>query len=416
MLLISMLFVTGISAVSAEEGSRSLRWQDAVREAKAHNPELAAAREQIEQARGNKAIILSGVLPQVDSEFDGGWNKGNDESGSRYYSYGATVNQLIFDGFKALNDIHGASENIKAALYNYAVVSSNIRLQLRVAFVDLLTAQESLTVAKEIALRRKRNRDLVRLNYQGGSDNKGSLLAAEADLAQAEFNITQVERAIELSQRHLVQQMGWKKFVPVSAQEDLHITGAEGPKPAFEEMVEQVPLLKKLVAEKDAARFGVKSARSSFFPLVYANAGISRSDVIWPPKSQNLMAGFSVNFPLFEGGMKIAQLKNSKSAFRQAQEEERNGRDSVLFTLASTWTQWQDARGNFLVQRQYLKAAKLRAKIAEAEYLTGMISFNDWIIIEDNLVNYQQSYLDVQAGALNAEAGWDQAKGVTLDE
>ena len=411
-----LFLAAGVSVLSAEGGPQILTWKDVVQEAKAHNPELASAREQIEQATGSKAMTLSGMLPQISSNFNGGWNKDNAYSGSKYYSYGASVNQLIFDGFKALNDVHGASENIKATLYNYAVVSSNIRMNLRVAFVELMNAQESLTVANDIAIRRKRNRDLVKLNYQSGADNKGSLLTAEADLAQAEFDILEAQRAIELSQRRLVQQMGWEKFSPVIAKENFYAGGADSPKPAFELMVEKIPLLKKLVAQKDEAKFGVKSARSNFFPQIYANAGASRSDVVWPPQSKNYAAGFSVNFPLFEGGLKVAQLKNAKSAFRQAEEEERNGRDSVLFTLASTWTQWQDSLGKLRVQSQYLEASKLRAKITEAEYASGTITFNDWVIIEDNLVNYQQSFLTAQAGVLAAEANWDQARGETLDE
>ncbi|MDD4202596.1 MAG: TolC family protein, partial [Candidatus Omnitrophica bacterium] len=41
--------------------------------------------------------------------------------------------------------------------------------------------------------------------------------------------------------------------------------------------------------------------------------------------------------------------------------------------------------------------------------------FDDWIIIEDNLVNAEKSFLDAQASMLIAEAYWIQAIGGTLD-
>ncbi|HQP11114.1 MAG TPA: TolC family protein, partial [Candidatus Omnitrophota bacterium] len=55
------------------------------------------------------------------------------------------------------------------------------------------------------------------------------------------------------------------------------------------------------------------------------------------------------------------------------------------------------------------------AKIANAQYSSRLTTFNDWIIIEGNLVNAQKNYLDAQENLLVAEAYWVQAKGGTLD-
>ena len=62
-----------------------------------------------------------------------------------------------------------------------------------------------------------------------------------------------------------------------------------------------------------------------------------------------------------------------------------------------------------------LEAAQERARIAEAEYSTGFITYDDWTIIEDNLVSAKINHLNAQANALLAEANWIQAKGETLE-
>ena len=62
-----------------------------------------------------------------------------------------------------------------------------------------------------------------------------------------------------------------------------------------------------------------------------------------------------------------------------------------------------------------LQAAEERAKIAQTQYSTGFISFDNWIIIENDLVNAKKTYLESQASALSAEAKWVQAKGETLE-
>ncbi|HQL41928.1 MAG TPA: TolC family protein, partial [Candidatus Omnitrophota bacterium] len=67
------------------------------------------------------------------------------------------------------------------------------------------------------------------------------------------------------------------------------------------------------------------------------------------------------------------------------------------------------------VEQKTLEASQERSKIAEAQYAIGFISFDNWIIIENDLVTAKKSYLQAQAAALLAEADWVLAKGETLE-
>ena len=68
------------------------------------------------------------------------------------------------------------------------------------------------------------------------------------------------------------------------------------------------------------------------------------------------------------------------------------------------------------VRVKFLEAAKERATIAEAQYSTGHLAFDNWIIIEDNFVSAEKGLLEAQVSALNAEASWIYAKGGTLED
>ena len=411
-----LLLILVVSSVVHAEADRVLTWEEAVSEAKINNPDLVSAREKLNQAKANKGIVQSNGLPQLSANANLTTQKSTAAQRLDSNTYGVNAKQLLFDGFKTAHDLAAAEENIKAAQYNYSVVSSNVRLALRTAYVDLLNAQEALSVAINIQQRRKHSLDMLTLRYQGGAEHKGSLMTSQANLAEADFNIEQAKRTIQLSKRRLVKAMGWRNFMPVAAQGDFNVPAADHMEPAFEQMVDQVPLLKELVAQKEAAKYGVKSARADFFPQIYANAGAGRSDTNRSTKKDDWSAGFSMTLPLFEGGLKQAELAKAKANLGQAQADEKSGRDGVILTLADTWTQWQNSVDNVSVQEKFLEAAKERAQIAEAEYGSGLISFNDWIIIEDNLVNNQRSFLNTQANALIAQANWVQAKGETLDE
>ena len=62
-----------------------------------------------------------------------------------------------------------------------------------------------------------------------------------------------------------------------------------------------------------------------------------------------------------------------------------------------------------------MEAAQERARIAEAEYSIGLLIYDNWIIIENNLVTAKRTFLSTERDALIAEANWVQAKGETLD-
>jgi outer membrane protein TolC len=175
------------------------------------------------------------------------------------------------------------------------------------------------------------------------------------------------------------------------------------------------PFLETLVAKKAAARFGLQSAKAEFFPQVYANTSAGRTDSHWPPGNDEWSVGVTLTFPLFEGGRRWAEVSKARAVLNQAQADERSNRDSVILTLEQTWTNWQNTVDTVAVQKQFLQAAEERARITRAQYANGLIVFDNWTIIEDDLVQAQKALLDAQANAFIAEAQWIQAQGGTLE-
>ncbi|MFC1699877.1 TolC family protein [Candidatus Omnitrophota bacterium] len=401
----------GLIDAAAEE---ILSWQDCVTEALKNHPDLASAKAELRQVEIDKALTQSAWLPEITSTLSGKTAKAASAT-TDTYAYSVSGTQLLFDGFKTTHDLSAASQTIKAQEYNYIVVSSDIRLNLRTAFVELLEAQELISITEEISQRRKQNHELVRLRYEVGREHKGALLTAGADLAQAKLERTQAERDLTLSQRKIIKELGRRQFAPVKAKEDFNIQGINRERPDFEHLTDNTPFLKELVAKKEAARFDLDSARADFFPQVYLNGSTGKTGSDWPPKNDAWSAGVTLSFPIFEGGSRISEVSKARAALEQKQAEERSGRDSVILTLEQTWTELQDALDEILVQEKHLAAVEERARIAGAQYSSGLISFDDWIIIEDNLVDARKSFLNARADALVAEATWIQAEGGALD-
>lgn len=419
-LILLFLFVW-IGPVFAEE---TLTWENCLSEAKKNHPDLISAIENVNQQKANTSIVASALFPQINSSVDVSRaqnNMNNSISGTskskilNSFSYGATGTQIIFDGFKTINQMNAASETAKAAEEGYQFSSAQVRLNLRTAFVNLLKAQEFIHVTEEIIKIRKSNLDLISLRYQSGLEHKGALLTAEANLAQANFGFAQTKRNVEFSQRQMTKEMGRMEFKPVMVKGEFVVKDPAKEKPDLDALAKSHPNLLQAIAKKNAAEFNVKSAYANFVPKLSGTAGADKFSNQWPPRGDEWDLGLSVTMPLFEGGLRIAQIAQATAAFRQAVADERSLRDSIVVNLERTWAFLQDAVETVDVQKKVLTATEERSKIAGAQFSTGFITFDSWIIIENDLVSAKMTYLEAQANALIAEANWIQAKGDTLE-
>ncbi|MBU0683065.1 MAG: TolC family protein [Candidatus Omnitrophota bacterium] len=392
-----------------------ISWQECLYSAKKNNPDLISAAEQVKQAGRDIDIDISNILPQIDGEIRGKRTKVNTKKPANSYSYTVSASQLVFDGFKTSSEVTNALKTFNSKLYNYDVVSSDIRLGLRSAFTSLMRAQALILITENIAERRKQNLELVRLRYEGGREHKGAFLTAQADVAQAEFEIAQAKRSVLLAQRELSKELGLDKMKSMEVDKDFSLMGDYDAKPELETIVQMTPFLKELIAKKEAADYNLNSKEADFFPKVYVDGAFGRTNNDWPPKKNEWSAGFSVDLPLFEGGSRIFEVSKARSELMQSKAEEKGGKNSVLVTLERSWKDLQDAITNVSVKQHFLVAGEERAKISRAQYASGLTSFNDWIIIENNLVIAQKAYLNAQADMLYAEAYWIQAIGGTLE-
>ncbi len=394
-------------------GEEAITWEGCVREALLQQPELLAARESVEQARARLGQSRSGLLPQIRGSAS--VDRSSQDEDPTSYGYSLHGSQLFFDGLGSWYDTWAAEENLIAAQFDYASNSARIRNNLRTAFIDLLQAQELKALTEEILQRRVQQSDMVSLRYDAGREHRGALMTAQANLAQARFDREQAGRDIRLSQQRLCKELGRSGYHPLVAEGEFEPETPLEPEPEMEELLELNPAVLKLRADLEAARYAVKSSRADFSPSISGSGRIGRSDSSWPPGNESWSLGLSLSLPIFEGGRRIDDLSRVNSALRQSEERLRSGRYDTRLSLEGAWKNYLDARDRVVIRLLFQEADEERSRIAEAQYSTGILSFDNWIIIEDNMVRSRKSLLEARAGALNAEAAWFLARGVTLE-
>ncbi|ABB23382.1 TolC family protein [Pelodictyon luteolum] len=406
------------AVLHAEE---AVSWRGCVMEARARHPDLASSRALLRQAEAERLLAGSTLLPSlgVTGSVTTGGTVGSGASGaSSLFSYSVTARQLLYDGRKNSKLRDASAESVKARESSMAGVSADVRFVLRSAFTELLKAQEMVELSSDIALRRKNNARLIALRYRAGREHIGSLRRAEADLAAAEFEVAQASRGLVLARCVLSSALGRRERSP------LRVAGsftAPVPEtrlaPDFQAIARRNPLVVELEAVRNAAGYSLAAAESAFAPELYLRSSAGRSETSdWPPENVSLHAGVELVVPIYEGGAGRARVAGARAALSGKDAAVESGMLQVLDLLEASWKQFVDARERLTVQKKYLDAAVERSSIADAQYSNGLISFDDWVIIEDNLVSAKKEFLNAGGNLWIAEAQWIQAKGGGLDE
>lgn len=403
---------------SVGNADEALTWNMCVLEAARNHPDLAAAEEALGKARAQYAANYANFLPQLSANASGTRSNNTLNLGplgmvgniQNNFSAGLAAQQNLFAGFRDTAQVKKSRADWDAAEATYRLTKAQVSNDLKNAFAKLLFAQEQRQLTRDIAARRRENVRLVQLRFEIGRENKGSYLRTKADDRAATFEVAQAERALRVAQRELNKALGRNEWNPVMVKGTFQIP-APGEVPPFQKMALETPAFRQVEAQVRGANAGVLLARSESFPTLDANASIGRSGTTWFPDGDRWSLGATFNYAFFPGGRNIFDLRSAKAEQKRNQFNLQSAGHQIAFTLDQAFSRFQDASEKIEVQQEFLQAAEVRAEIARSQYANGLLSFQDWDLIESDLITQQKQMLATRRDAVIAEAAWEQAQG-----
>ncbi|HUO58511.1 MAG TPA: TolC family protein [bacterium] len=420
-LLLSLsLLAYGLPA--SPRAGQALSFSDCVKEASTHNLDLLSAEQSLKAADNAKLASLGQFLPQIN--LNGSLNRSGSDTGiggalnDPNYSSGAhlslSASENLFSGFKDISSVDSANAQLDLARAQLTQAKAQLSHDLKSSFYNLLYSQKQIDLLQAIADRNKANQDLVEMNYKGGTDNKGSLQQAQAAYQESVFEVDQAKRGLRLAQRQLAQLLGRALSDSLEVSGSFDVPALAKETPDFQKLVLQTPAHLQSLAQLHLSESQYVSSRGNFLPTLSANAALSRDGSSFDDMSPSWNAGLSLNFPLFTGGRDFFNLKSAEESKYGAEDNLRNTDLKTASSLESAFTSFQNAVENTQVQEGFLTAAQTREEIAKAEYLNGLLTFQNWDDLETNLTSQQKSELSSYLSAKTAEANWEltQGKGV----
>jgi outer membrane protein TolC len=411
-LITTLLSVSGVFA----QTNTFLTWDDCLVKTKTYNPDLVSARAAVRELEYGLSSASSGFLPDISAsartsigqnENDGSWTDRQNSSG------GLNLSQDLFAGGGNVAKRKRAIAQLSVGNEQYRKTLSDVELRTRQAYIDVLYAQDLVALTEKIAERRGNNVRLIQLRFDGGRENAGSLARSKAQFSESEFEVREARRSLEYALRNLAAAMGMMD--PASgAAGDLH---AEFPAELADllGLMKQTPDYTIATTQIEASKQGMKVTRSSRFPQIKLTAstgigdptGFERYDADWT-------VGLNASIPLYTGNRLNSDVAAAKENIIQSEMGLLDTANTLMASLQQRWNAYANAVENEEVQKELFDAEQLRAEISTAKYKQGLLSYEDWDIIESNLINQGKAHLQRQRTSELEQARWKNALGWSI--
>jgi outer membrane protein TolC len=446
-LLAVLLLAAGAGAQTqpaARESAQSLSLQEAVRIALQKNPTIQAADAYAQAVQQGITAAKAFRYPRLD--FAEGFTRGDNPvyvfgtlltqrqfTAANFalsflntppplddFRTGLTATMPLYDAGQISRLVRDAKLQAQSAQKGKDRTQQEVVFQVINAYLNELLARESLRVAKSAVDMTKSDLDRARARQENGLAVPSDLLSAEVQLAQAEEDLLREQNAVELAHAVLNVAMGLPEDAPTAIAGNLSEAsfnaGSLDEKQA-KALATRPDYLQVLLGEQQAAN-GMHMARAEFLPKVNLFSSWEVDNQTFAARGGNNWAvGATLNINLFDGGAKIARLKESKARELQAQALETQMASAVRLQVREAYSNLATAQKRLGVVKDASSQAVESLRITQSRYEEGLATITDLLraetartAAEKNALNavfdYRLSYaaLELATGELSANS------------
>ncbi len=342
---------------------------------------LKVSEEELYIAERNRDKALSLLFPKL-SAF-GGYSRFSTERRTstglvtqpdESYLWGIRLDHLLSMSGREITGIDIARDNIKRSQYYFQALREDYMLSVATSYYGVLKAQKSLEIAIANQQRLIRHRDAAKVRLEAGEITKTDLLRAEAELSGAQAEVIRAENNLKLAKAALARVTGLtedfdivkqgydieeselKTFCPdVISLECLRLTA-----------LSERPEIKAATIQKKIAEGQVTYAKGSYWPSLSIQAMYIRKEeepVSAFLNKESLFAGLTLNFPLLEGGLRRAEVREKEAMLRQAQLLYEDIKKTIELEVERAYLE-------FITQKETLNSLSERLSYAKDNYKT----------------------------------------------
>lgn len=366
---------------------------------------LKISEEEIYIAEMGKDKAFANLIPKL-SVF-GGFTKFSEDKYSlgmtviqadRAYSYGLRLDQTYSIAGREFKLYDSSKDSIEKSRFDNLSVTNDYLLNVATAFYDALKAQRYVEIAKSNMERLQKHKKAAEVRLKVGEVTKTALLRAEAELSGARTEFIKAENNYKLSKAVLSRLVGitsdfeLKTSDSADSEEALKLTNAGLHSLQSEALISRTEVKSAMLQQKIAER-QVRITETAYYPSISLEGVVTKAGM--NPESLSLVkesiyGAIKVNFPIFEGGMRRAEVREAEAKGRQASLLIEDTRKSVLIDVQKSYLDFLTSKDSLNSLQDQVAFARDNYNAVSRQFEFGLANSIDVMDANNLLVTSEQ--------------------------
>jgi outer membrane protein len=354
------------------------------------NPTLQSERA---RQRGTDELVpsaKSGWRPQISAGADvthqytnTDISKGDDWTSE---SVDIQLSQPLFRGFKTVEGVAQARENVKAGRQQLLAVEQQVLLDAATAYMNVIRDRRILSLRQQNVTNLQRQANAARARFEAGEVTRTDVSQAQARVSGAKAQVASARATLAESTARYVQVIGHKP-------DKLASPGfANNPKSlaAAVEIASTVnPNILAATHVQLAQEHAIEVVKGDLLPSASIQATASYTGDPQPGTDKRTSASIAgvLSVPLYEAGAVYSAVRQAKQLESQRRIQIVEAARSVVKGVTTAWSFFAAAREGIVSARAQVSAAAEALNGVRQEYLVGSRSTIDVLNAEQEVIN-----------------------------
>lgn len=306
---------------------RPITLEEAYRSADLKSDQIHFSQEDLIQAEEETRRARSLLYPKVTADLS--YLRRPDALSSRFgvlrpeseEQFNLTLEQPLYSGGRATATYHIAQTGTEGRRLDLRLTRENLLFNVARAYYEALKARKNAAIEEGEVKRLEAHRNAAEKRAQVGEATKTILLRAEAELSSAQARLIRAKNNVSAALDQLA--LLAKLEEPFDLVDPPLISLVEKSEKEWIETARENRVdLQRRSLQIDMTRQGIDFVKGAFYPTLSLEGRYSWVDQ--NPKSSFLVqndrtAMVKLSFPIFEGGLRRAEISQAKSRFRQSE-------------------------------------------------------------------------------------------------
>ena len=318
-----------------------------------------------------------------------------EDQNTRSFSYNASSQVTLFNGFQITNTIKQNDLNLMASLTDLDKLKNDISLNIASAYLQILFNKELLAVAENQLNIANQQVERTRKLVEAGSLPQGNLLEIQAQEASEQLRVVNARNRLSLSYLTLTQLLELPSMDNFAIEvPDLEHIPVHGPdyqvEPVYDTALENQPQIKSSEYQLASSETGLSIAKGNRSPRLFlsGNYGSGYQEIITGPYADRETPSFEdqlrnnartsislgLSIPIFNAWQVNSAISNARIGVLNAEYSMQRTKNQLYQEIQQAYADAVASHENYLATEKALESIEESFRYTEQRFEVGMVT------------------------------------------